>query len=150
MIFTDGVSQRQTMYSRFKGYKKIIQIAIQNNPGNIVAFNATDATFDLDMSIKSMAHFLDLTISESIGGKNYLSVPVIGDNNLCYSHIFELGAIAYNIWVKVDIQKAPEEFFEPVSFVDSKIGEIIAVAVKSYLDECLLTEKLGDKETGDR
>lgn len=138
------------MYSRVKGYKQITQIAIQNNPGNIVVFNAANATLALDMSIKSMARFLDLTIPEIISGKNYLSVPVIGDNNLCYSHIFELGAIAPNIWVKVDIQKAPEEFFEPVSFVDSKIGEIIAAAVKSYLDECLLTEKLGNQETGDR
>ena len=110
------------MYSRVKGYKQITQIAIQNNPGNIVAFNAASATLALDMSIKSMARFLDLTIPEIIGGKNYLSVPVIGDNNLCYSHIFELGAIAHNIWVKVDIQKAPEEFFEPVSFVDCKLA----------------------------
>ena len=111
------------MYSRVKGYKQITQIAIQNNPGNIVAFNAANATLALDMSIKSMARFLDLTIPETIGGKNYLSVPVIGDNNLCYSHIFELGVIAHNIWVKVDIQKAPEEFFESVSFVDCKIGK---------------------------
>lgn len=57
------------MYSRVKGYKQITQIAIQNNPGNIVAFNAASATLALDMSIKSMARFLDLTIPEIIGGK---------------------------------------------------------------------------------